>query len=197
MTLEALFEKTNYATDKLKHHSYIPVYDKLFGPIRNQVSNVLEIGIGSGGSLQLWHDYFLKAQIYGIDRGYVREGLNRFDRIHQIISDAYTAECVEYFKTNNIQLDIVIDDGPHNKRSQMLAMELYFPLLSDNGIIVIEDVQDYLAPGVWIKDIVGSLPPAYQKYAEVIDLRHFNKSPDDLMVILDKSRASFDETENQ
>ena len=143
MTLEALFEKTNYATDKLKHHSYIPVYDKLFGPIRNQVSNVLEIGIGSGGSLQLWHDYFLNARIYGIDRGYVREGLNRFDRIHQIISDAYTAECVEYFKTNDIQLDIIIDDGPHNKRSQMLAMELYFPLLSDNGIIIIDNVKSH------------------------------------------------------
>jgi hypothetical protein len=69
----------------------------------------------------------------------------------------------------------------------MQAMSMYFPLLTDDGIIVIEDVQDYLEPGVWIRDIIGSLPHEYQKFARIIDLRHYNKSPDDLMIYLDKS----------
>ena len=69
-------------------------------------------------------------------------------------------------------------------------MQLYFPLLTKDGIIIIEDVQDYLDPGIWIKDIIESLPHKYQEYAQVIDLRNFNKSPDDLLIVLDKSQIN-------
>ena len=67
-----------------------------------------------------------------------------------------------------------------------MTMEMYFPLLTDQGIIVIEDVQDYIDPGVWINDIIRSLPRRHQKFAQVIDLRHLGKSPDDLLVVLNK-----------
>ncbi len=187
--LEALFASYNYATDKLKAHSYIPVYERLFQNRKENVLNVLEIGIGSGGSLLLWNDYFTNAHIYGIDPNYIHEYLDRFERIHQIRDDAYTVQCiVRHFISKNIKFDIIIDDGPHNKKSQMTTMQMYFPLLTDGGIIIIEDVQDYLDPGVWIKDIIESLPKKYREFAEVIDLRHFNKSPDDVLIILDKSQ---------
>ena len=73
----------------------------------------------------------------------------------------------------------------------MMTMQMYFPLLTRDGIIIIEDVQDYRDPGMWIKDIIGSLPKKYQKFAKVIDLRHLNKSPDDLLIILDKSQIGW------
>ena len=185
--MEELFKITDYATDKLSAHSYIPVYERLFQHRKDKVLNVLEIGIGSGGSLQLWNDYFKNADIYGIDPTYIHEYLARFPRIHQIKDDAYIAQRIEdNFISKNIEFDIVIDDGPHNKESQMLTMQLYFPLLTNDGIIIIEDVQDHLDPGAWIKGIIKSLPKYYQKFAEVIDLRHLNKSPDDLLIVLDK-----------
>ena len=191
--MEELFEKFDYATDKLRAHSYIPVYERLFRERKDQVSDLLEIGIGSGGSLQLWNDYFKNANVYGIDLNYRHAYLDRFPRIHQIKDDAYTQRCIQdNFIAKNIKFDIVIDDGPHNKLSQMMTMQLYFPLLKNDGIIIIEDVADYLQPGTWINDIIGSLPTEYQEFAEVIDLRHFNKSPDDVLIILDKSRTSID-----
>ena len=191
--MHKLFEKHNYATDKLSVHSYIPVYEKLFQQRKDTALNVLEIGIGGGGSLQLWNDYFLNAAIYGIDPNYYINHLDRFPRINQIKDDAYSTVCIEQnFIAKGIKFDIVIDDGPHNKLSQMMAMELYFPLLTDDGVIIIEDVQDYLEPSVWIKDIIQSLPQDYQAFAQVIDLRYFNKTPDDLMIVLDKKKIDAD-----
>jgi hypothetical protein len=189
--VEELFKSNNYATDKLSAHSYIPVYERLFQKRKENALAVLEIGIGSGGSLQLWNDYFTTAEIYGIDLYYTYAHLDRFQRIHQIKDDAYTEQCVlTNFIEKEIKLDVVIDDGPHNKKSQMLAVQLYFPLLKDDGVIVIEDVQDHLNPGRWVKDIVESLPRRYQEFAQVIDLRHLNKSPDDLLIVLDKSQVN-------
>jgi hypothetical protein len=189
--MKELFDKYNYATDKLSAHSYIPVYEQLFQHRKKKVFNILEIGIGSGGSMQLWNDYFPNANIYGIDLNYTHDYLKCYQRIHQIKDDAYSIQCIEdNFISKHINFDIVIDDGPHNKKSQMMTMQLYFPLLTKDGIIIIEDVQDYLNPGIWIKDIIESLPHKYQKYAQVIDLRHFNKSPDDLLIVLDKSQIN-------
>ena len=189
--MEELFAINNYATDKLSAHSYIPVYERLFQQRKSKTFNVLEIGIGGGGSLQLWNDYFENANIYGIDLNYTNAYLDQFQRIHQINDDAYTSQCIQTnFISKNIEFDIIIDDGPHNKISQMMAMQMYFPLLAKDGVIVIEDVQDYLDPGVWIKDIVESLPKTYQKFAEVIDLRHLKKLPDDLLIVVDKSQIN-------
>ena len=189
--MKELFRQNNYATDKLSAHSYIPIYEQLFKNRKNSVSNILEIGIGSGGSLQLWNDYFPNANVYGIDLNYTHDYLDRYNRIHQIKDDAYSKQCIEdNFISKGIKFDIIIDDGPHNKLSQMMTMQLYFPLLTNDGIVIIEDVQDHLNPGVWIKDIIESLPKKYQEYAQVIDLRGFNKSPDDLMIVLDKSRIN-------
>ena len=181
-----LFKVKEYATDKLSRHSYLPVYEELFSKRRESVLNVLEIGIGSGGSLELWHDYFINANIYGIDPNYYIDRLNKFERITQLKDDAYDEEFIQKnFVKNNISFDIIIDDGPHNKDSQVNAMKLYFPLLSKNGLIIIEDVQDYLDPGTWIRDIIKGLPTQHQRYARIIDLRHYGKSPDDLLIILD------------
>jgi hypothetical protein len=186
--MHELFSKYNYATDKLSVHSYIPIYEKLFQHRKDTVLNLLEIGIGAGGSLKLWNDYFPNATIYGIDPNYYIEDLDRFSRIHQINDDAYSTTCIQQnFVAKDIRFDIVIDDGPHNKLSQMMAMELYFPLLTEDGIIIVEDVQDYLEPGMWIKDIIQSLPPECQRFARIVDLRYLNKTPDDLMIVLDKS----------
>lgn len=187
--MEELFEKHNYATDKFSAHSYIPAYQRLFQQKKETASRVLEIGIGSGGSLQLWNDYFSSADIYGIDPNYNHPHLDRFPRIHQIREDAYTMGCINNnFISKNIQFDVIIDDGPHSKNSQTMAMQLYFPLLTKDGVIVIEDVQDFLDPGRWIKDIIESLPTPYRAFAQVMDFRHLNKSPDDMLIVLDKSQ---------
>lgn len=51
-----------------KWHHYIPLYDRYMSSFRRQSPKVLEIGVGNGGSLQMWRRYFGDdATIYGID----------------------------------------------------------------------------------------------------------------------------------
>ena len=54
-------------TDKNTTHSYIEVYDALFEEYRLKAKSVLEIGIRTGAALNAYSDYFMNANIYGID----------------------------------------------------------------------------------------------------------------------------------
>ena len=57
----------NEKTDKNTVHSYLPLYDLLLKNKKNTCKNIIEIGVGQGGSIKLWHDYFPNATIYGCD----------------------------------------------------------------------------------------------------------------------------------
>lgn len=57
-----------YGTDKgHDDHKYTDLYHALFEPIRDRVLNITEIGVALGQSLQVWHDYFENANVYGVD----------------------------------------------------------------------------------------------------------------------------------
>ena len=54
------------SSGKWKH--YFKIYERYFNKYRNKEVYFLEIGISSGGSLQIWKKYFGKnAKIYGVD----------------------------------------------------------------------------------------------------------------------------------
>eukprot|EP00966_Prymnesium_polylepis_P008630 199095-Prymnesium_polylepis.1 len=66
MDLEGL--AYHYGTDKSHDdHKYTDLYSALLDRGRLSAANVTEIGIMSGQSMQLWHDYFPRAQIWGAD----------------------------------------------------------------------------------------------------------------------------------
>src|ERR1700730_8454263 len=51
-----------------KWHHYFDIYERHFKRFRGCDVRVLEIGIFSGGSLEMWREYFgPRSQIYGID----------------------------------------------------------------------------------------------------------------------------------
>ena len=56
----------NSRTDKNTVHAYLDLYQKLLENKKNSAKNILEVGIGGGGSIQLWYDFFLNANIYFI-----------------------------------------------------------------------------------------------------------------------------------
>ena len=59
-------KRTNNPGEKL-YHGYTVLYQSLFENMRNSCKNLLEIGVREGWSHKMWHDYFPKATIYGID----------------------------------------------------------------------------------------------------------------------------------
>ena len=190
--LEDLIDNNLYYTDKNTTHSYYDLYNKLFNPIRQNAKNILEVGIGdfgekNGGSILLWHMYFKNALIHGVDilsENRVYDVILRNNRIKTYLnSDAYNINFVQKFKEQGILFDLIVDDGPHTFESQCKFIELYSDLLSDIGILVIEDVQD-INMITKFKEIT---PQYLQHHIHIYDLRHVKNRYDDIVFVINKN----------
>lgn len=127
MTLEALAAK--YGTDKLEH-GYIPFYEQ---NLPKSPKRILEIGVKEGRSLAMWAEYLPEAEIHGLDLFAENNvwdvaefmGLPYDDylgdkqRIH-----FHTGNQCDYLlleKLRQYDFDLIIDDGSHNARDQMMT----------------------------------------------------------------------------
>ena len=181
-------------TDKNTIHSYLHLYEKKFHDKKYKAKNVLEIGIGpyknsNGGSIKLWHDYFVNANVYALDILHtddVWDGIKCNDRIKLITStDAYNEEFFNnHFLYKNMKFDVLLDDGPHTIESMKQFITLYTKVMAEDGILVIEDVQHMN----WIQELAKAVPEYLQKYIEVYDLRHVKQRYDDIVFIIHKKK---------
>ena len=174
-------------TDKNTLHSYLPLYQKLFEKKKYTAKNVLEIGIFFGGSIKLWSEYFTSSVIYGLDIMNINdvwEGIKNNNKIKLYTStDAYDEE---FFKINlldkNIKFDIMLDDGPHTLDSMKKFINLYSQMMTNDGILVIEDVQSM----DWIESLRNEVPEDMKKFVKVYDLRKNKNRYDDIVFTIDK-----------
>ena len=182
----------NTLTDKNTTHSYLDLYEKLLHEKRNTAKNVLEIGIGNfkeknGGSVKMWFDYFKQANIFCLDiipiNRVVDELINK-DRINLYMeTDAYNEKTVNnLFKNNNILFDFMLDDGPHTLESMLQYIKLYSQLMTNYGILIIEDVQHW----GWINRLKSVVPIELKKYIHTYDLRKNKNRYDDIVFTINK-----------
>jgi hypothetical protein len=191
MSLSSLVN--NKLTDKNTNHSYLDLYEKLLCSKKHTAENILEIGIGdfgqkNGGSIKLWRDYFTNAKIYGLDilpKERVIDELLDDSRVVLYTSiNAYDKTFVKSeFIDNNIKFDMMLDDGPHSLESMIEFIILYSPLLKEDGILIIEDVQSM----DWISNLKNVVPAYLQEYIEVHDLRHIKGRWDDIVFTINMS----------
>jgi len=129
-----------------KWELYLRVYEQIFSKFRDKSINLLEIGVQCGGSLEIYAEYFPNAKlILGCDIDQRVGNLSFNDqRIKIIIGDATLQETrkriIEILQEYGGCLDIVIDDGSHTQRDVIKAFCLYFPLLREGGVYIIEDL---------------------------------------------------------
>ena len=135
-----------YKSDKWGRHYYTPHYQDHFRKYRYRSINLLEIGVGGyknpnkgGNSLRMWKKYFPFGKIYSIDL-YEKKGLEE-KRIKILQGSQVDRDFLERLVKEIGKLDIIIDDGSHNNEHVKLSFEILFPLLSNNGIYVIEDTE--------------------------------------------------------
>jgi hypothetical protein len=177
----------NSKTDKNTLHSYLDLYQKLLISKKDTAKNVLEVGIYNGGSIKLWHDFFKNANVYGLDVMNINDvwkELKNNNRIYLYTSvDAYNEY---YFNCNflskNKKFDFMLDDGPHSLDSMKKFITLYSKLLTDDGILIIEDVQHIN----WIETLKNETPEDLKKYIKVYDLRKNKNRYDDIVFTIDK-----------
>jgi hypothetical protein len=189
MNLEEIVD--NSRTDKNTLHSYLPLYQKILENKKNTATNVLEIGIWKGGSIKLWNDFFTHATIYGIDILNIQYIWNTIQNNDKIIlytsSDAYNEEFVNYhFIDKNIKFDIMLDDGPHTLESMKQFIHLYSKIMTEDGILIIEDVQDY----DWIDILINEVPIHLKQFIKVYDLRTNKNRYDDIVFTIDKLNSN-------
>lgn len=174
-------------TDKNTIHSYLPLYDDIFKKKKETAKNILEIGIGWGYSIKLWNDYFKNATIYGLDIlhiDHITDDIKNNDKIilHTSVNaynHEYYYDC--YVRTNK-KFDIVIDDGPHTLKSMKKFIRLYGQVLTDDGLLVIEDIESI----DWIDILKNEVPNDMKQYIKVYDLRHIKGRYDDIVFTIDK-----------
>lgn len=182
----------NVKTDKNTTHSYLDLYEKLLCTKKNTARNILEIGIGypgdNGGSIKLWHDYFINANIYTLDIQHINDvwdEIKNKDRINIFTSiDAYDEiNFKEIFLDKNIKFDMMLDDGPHSLESMKQFIKLYSQIMTEDGILMIEDVQAI----EWLDELKDVVPENLKKYIRCYDLRANKGRYDDIVFVINKS----------
>lgn len=125
-------------SDKSTSHSYADVYATLFEPFRNRPVTVLEVGIKSGASIKMWHEYFYPgSQIIGVDTHSQKYQINLdYPEIHCGWGSSTDAAFMAQFK----DIDIFIDDGSHYINDQMETMRIALPKMNKGGCYVTEDI---------------------------------------------------------
>ncbi|CUH87092.1 Demethylmacrocin O-methyltransferase [Phaeobacter sp. CECT 5382] len=123
-----------------KWHHYIPLYDRYFSRYRKRPLRFLEIGVSKGGSLQIWREYFgPEAIIFGID---IDPTCAQFDgQAGQVrIGSQDDPEFLKAVVAEMGGVDVVLDDGSHQMDHVAKSLEVLFPLLSEGGTYMIEDL---------------------------------------------------------
>jgi len=124
MTLDELALK--YGTDKSSTaHNYCQFYERT---LPKKPKKLLEIGVFKGASLAMWSEYFPDTEIWGVDlfadhseadvRSYL---LDECGCKNIVLRQGNQCDYVLLDALRNEDFDIVIDDGSHNSRDQMMT----------------------------------------------------------------------------
>jgi hypothetical protein len=181
--LADLFNK--YGTDKDKN-GYASLYLTLFDRLKDEKLTILEIGIGTliqnvpssmygyglsnylpGGSLRAWRDFFINSRIIGVDTQPDTQFTE--DRIETYLCDSKNLDNIKELMNTKIQslCDIIIDDASHDYISQLQTLQYFFPALKEEGIYIIEDVQDgspITRDRTLLQQIIGNNPFFFSGY---------------------------------
>jgi hypothetical protein len=138
--LQQFFDARREGAGVWKWRQYFPVYHKHLARFRARTPHVLEIGIYSGGSLDMWRDYFGPgASIYGVDiepacAAYEQPGTRVF------VGDQSSRRFWAGVRASAPALDVVLDDGGHEYEQQRISLEELLPYLTPGGVYICEDV---------------------------------------------------------
>lgn len=139
--LETFFEQRKTGPGIFKWRHYFDAYERHFRPFVGREAHVLEIGVYSGGSLDMWRDYFgPRAHIYGIDIEPACKSYEK-DRTRIFTGDQADRAFWREFRRQIPQIDILIDDGGHTPECQITTLEEMLPHLSMGGVYLCEDLQ--------------------------------------------------------
>lgn len=164
----------------LNGHNYSPIYEKHLIKYKSKNNiKILEIGSHIGASAASFYKYFENAKIYCLDVSpfqikYFSKNLNKI-----YVNTRYRKTLNQVSNYLDNEFDMIIDDGSHNKRDQILTLNYFLPKLKKGGNYVIEDTCEYLH-SPWLND--DNLDYGVNEFLKSIYQtgNHYSKYLDDL-----------------
>lgn len=166
MTLDQLAIK--YGSDKSSQgHNYCPFYEQ---HLPKNPKRILEIGVKEGASMCMWLEYFPNAEVHGLDLFQENTSLSVLERITREFDFNYDFFDGRRFlhqgnqcdwqileELRKYDFDVIIDDGSHNSRDQMMT---FFGLFSGKHYFI-EDIhcneEEFYSQGLPYDFRAGSL----------------------------------------
>ena len=132
------FETSKYFSTK--HKNYFKIYDHIFKKYIGKKIILVEIGVLSGGSLFMWKNFFEgNAEIIGIDLNPIAKKWEKYGFKIFIGNQSDSNFWKDFFKKVG-KVDVIIDDGGHTNKQQVITLLETIPNINDNGMLVVEDV---------------------------------------------------------
>jgi len=159
--------------DKNSTHSYLPIYDELFAPYRDNC-NFMEIGLATGDSMKLYDRYFNDSRIFGVDISIVFPEQEYKNEVKIIEADATKPEFLKYLD-EGIKFNLINEDSSHMVADSVATFNLLKPYMAKGSLYCIEDVLNLEASAHIFKSLHDN--------CEIIDLRHVKGRFDDVIIL--------------
>jgi cephalosporin hydroxylase len=144
--LERYFDTYTVGRGIWKWRHYFDIYERHFAKFVGREVHLVEVGIFSGGSLEMWRHYFGdECRIYGVDiepacLAYEGDGVQVF------IGDQASPAFWKDFRKAVPRVDILIDDGGHEPEQQIATLQAMLPYIQPGGVYLCEDSHGAFQP---------------------------------------------------
>jgi len=148
-------------SDKAYLHKFTDHYEPTLGPVKHTIHNMLEIGIETGASLNMWKEWLPHAHVYAID---TVDCTHMSDDRCTIWKMSQTDVTGITEALQGIALDLIVDDGSHFCNHQQITLQGLWPLLKSGGWYIIEDIHTstwpdfhdaaYCTTQQWANDVI-------------------------------------------
>ncbi len=138
--LEAYFEAHREGPGIWKWRHYFGIYHRHLAKFVGRPVQVVEIGVYSGGSLEMWRHYFgEQCRVYAVDIDPACTAYGN-EWVRVLIGDQADPGFWQRFRDEVPAVDVVIDDGGHQPSQQVATLEGLLPHIRPGGVYVCEDV---------------------------------------------------------
>lgn len=121
-----------------KWNHYFDIYHRHLAKFVGREAHVMEIGVYSGGSLDMWRDYFGKdCRVYGVD---LQPACKVYENERTKIFIGDQADRSFWRSLELPALDVLVDDGGHRPEQQIATLEEMLPRLRPGGVFLCEDI---------------------------------------------------------
>ena len=127
-------------TDKATYHTFTEAYDTVFSNYTSP--RILEIGVLSRSSIDMYIEYFDKPYIVGMDNSDKSRLVNNDWKFIQ--GDQSNVADLRRCVQGEDKFDIILDDGGHTMKQQQVSFGFLINHVKSGGYYIIEDIHTSL-----------------------------------------------------